>query len=123
MEENFNTPLGESPVVERGSEEQGKIYKFPGKTRDFLSGLFFGLAGSIILTLVDLLLIAAINPGSILYDKIINLLVTLGPLLLLGLFAFFIAYFFKRRRYLSYGLMFSFFLFLCLFMIMIKIVL
>lgn len=121
MEENLTSPQPTQPIQPANPvvEETEIPPKISGKTKDFLIGLFFGLAGAVVLTLLDLLFIAMANPA---HDVIISFLVFLGPLLILGLYLFFLVYFFKRRKPIFWGLLVSFFIFIALIILTVKII-
>ncbi len=119
MEENLinSQPVQPAPSIQQAqpvspAEEKTEIPpKITGKTKDFLIGLFFGLAGAIVLAFLDLLFIAMANPAQ---EILIALVVFLGPLLILGLYIFFLVYFFKRQKFIFWGLLSSFFIFIVL---------
>jgi len=64
-----------------------------------------------------LLFIATANPA---HDKIVLFLVYMGPLLIFGLYIFFLVYFFKKRRFIFWGLFSSIFVFIGLIVITLK---
>lgn len=132
MEENLKIPSETQPVqsaqpimVSEPVQPVGKTAdnktspKIRSKTKNFLTGLFFGLAGAIVLALLDLLFIAKANPTQ---DTLIWFLVILGPVLILGLYTFFLTYFFKKQKFIFLGLLSSFFIFIVLSVIVIKFV-
>ena len=90
--------------------------KTEGKAKNFFLSLFFGLAGSIILALMDLLFVAMANSA---LDFLVSVLVIFGPAVILGLYIYFLVRYFKTRRFIFYGLLASFIIFLTLFIIII----
>jgi len=125
MEENLITPQPDQPIqsiqtipaVQSGQPTAPEIapsaslLKIKGKTRNFLIGSLFSLFGAIVLALLDLLFIATVNPA---HDTIVSFLVYLGPLLILGLYIFFLVYYFKRQRFIFWGLLVSLAIFIIL---------
>jgi len=131
MEENLITPQTDQPIqptqttpaVQSGQPVAPEIVpsaslpKIIGKTRDFVVGFLFGLLGAIVLALLNLLFIATVNPA---HDKIVSFLVYMGPLLIFGLYIFFLIYLFKKRRFIFWGLFSSIFVFVGLIVITLK---
>lgn len=132
MEENLITPQSGQPIqptpsiapIQSGQPAiaviapSASLPKIKSKMRDFVIGFLFGLFGAIVLALLDLLFIAIANPA---YDAIVSFLVYLGPLLIFGLYIFFLVYFFKKRRFIFWGLSISFLIFIGLIVIALKI--
>jgi hypothetical protein len=132
MEENLITPQPDQPIqsnqtipaVRSGqpavpeTTPNASFSKIKGKTRDFLIGFLLSLLGAIVLALLDLLFIATVNPA---LGAIVSFLVYLGPLLIFGLYIFFLVYFLKKRRFIFWGLFISFFIFIGLMTVALKI--
>ncbi len=131
MEEKLNTSQSDQPIqstpsiapIQSGQPAAAEIVqsaslpKIKIKTRDFLTGFLFGLFGAIVLALLDLLFIATANPA---LGAIVSFLVYLGPLLIFGLYIFFLVYFLKKRRFIFLGLFSSIFVFIGLIVIALK---
>jgi hypothetical protein len=132
MEENLITPQPDQPIQSNQTipavrsdqpaaaeiAPSASLSKVKGKTRDFLIGFLLSLLGAIVLALLDLLFIAMVNPA---LGAIVSFLVYLGPLLIFGLYIFFLVYFFKKRRFIFWGLFISFFIFIGLMTVALKI--
>jgi len=132
MEEKLNTSQSDQSIqstpsiapIQSGQPAAAEIVqsaslpKIKIKTRDFLTGFLFGLFGAIVLALLDLLFIAMVNSA---LGAIVSFLVYLGPLLIFGLYIFFLVYFLKKRRFVFWGLFISFFIFIGLMTVVLKI--